>query len=82
MYRRTRQYQGQVDRMARARAVKEKKRLEEHGHHPDTYSPELPALRRVIEITGFDSGTPVTHRFELYRTLWIDCYSVWIDGKL
>jgi len=54
--------------MARARAEKERKRLEELGYHPDTYQPELPALRRVIEITDFASGTPVTHRFELYRT--------------
>ena len=81
MYRRTRKYQDQVYRMARARAAKERKRLEKRGHHPDTYPPELPALRRVIEITDFDSGTPVTHRLELYRTSRIDCYNVWEDGK-
>ena len=65
MYRRTRKYQDKVDRMASARAAKERKRLEKRGHHPDTYPPELPALRRVIEITDFNSGTPVTHRFQL-----------------
>ena len=82
MYRRTRKYQDQVDRIARARAAKERKRFEECGHHPDKYPPELPALRKVIEITDFDSGIPVTHRLELYRTSRIDCYSVWIDGQL
>ena len=82
MCRRTRKYQDQVDRMMRAWAATERKRCEERGHHPDIYPPELPALCRVIEITDFDSGTPVTHRFELYRTSRIDCYSVWIDGKL
>ena len=28
---------------------------------------ELPELRREIDISDFDSGTPVTHRVELYR---------------
>jgi hypothetical protein len=69
MSRRTGKYQDQVDRMARARAAEERKRREEHGHHPDIYPPELPALSalcRMIEITDLDSGTPVTHRFALY----------------
>lgn len=73
MYRRTRKYQYQVERMARARAAKERKMFEKHGLHPEVY---LPVLRRVIEITDFDSGTPFTHRLELYRTFRIDCYNV------
>jgi len=42
----------------------------------------IPELRRVIEITDYDSGEPVTHRLELYKTDRIDCYKVLADGKL
>jgi len=41
----------------------------------------IPELRRIIEITDFDSGEPVTHRLELYKTVRIDCYKVLVDGK-
>ena len=42
----------------------------------------LPELRRVIEITDYDSGQPVTHRIELYRSDRIDCYRAVVDGRL
>ncbi|MBY4679107.1 hypothetical protein [Marinobacterium arenosum] len=79
MYRRSRRYQQRIESLARGRVAKERARLE--GHHPD-YPPELPELRRVIEITDYDTGIPVTHRVELYRSNRIDCYNVWIDGGL
>ena len=75
MYRRSRKYQAQITRLANARAAKERKRL---SADPPL---DLPDLRRVIEITDFDSGTPITHIIELYRTDRIDCYNVKIDGN-
>lgn len=79
MYRRSRKYQQLIERLARGRAAREKRRME--GHHPD-FPPELPELRRLIEITDFDTGTPITHRVELYRSNRIDCYNVVINGNL
>jgi len=76
MYRRTRHYQYHEDRMTRAWTVEERKRLGERGHHPDIYPPELSKLRSMIVITDFESSTPVTHCFELYRTSRINCYSL------
>ncbi len=42
----------------------------------------IPELRRVIEIVDYDSGEPITHKLELYKTDRIDCYKVLVDGKL
>lgn len=78
MYRRSRKYQKSMTQFARARAAREEKRI--NGVHPE-YTPELPDLRRSIEITDYDTGTPVTHRIELYRSNRIDCYKVWVNGK-
>ena len=79
MYRRRRKYQQLIEKFSRGRAAREKRRTE--GHHPE-YPPELPELRRLVEITEFDTGVPVTHRIELYRSNRIDCYNVMIDGTL
>ncbi|WP_290705334.1 hypothetical protein [Amphritea sp.] len=65
--------------MQRQGLPERKKRI--NGIHPE-YPPELPELRRLIKITDYDTGTPVTHRIELYRSNRIDCYNVWIDGSL
>ncbi|TVL10541.1 hypothetical protein AYI82_05840 [Shewanella algae] len=78
MYRRTQKYQQQVAYLAAAQADREQKQLE--GANPVVQT-NLPELRRIIEITDFDSGTPVTHRIELYRSDRIDCYNVNIDGQ-
>ena len=42
----------------------------------------IPELRRVIEIIDYDSGEPITHKLELYKTVRIDCCKVLVDGKL
>ena len=42
----------------------------------------IPELRKVIEIIDYDSGEPITHKLELYKTDRIDCYKVLVDGKL
>lgn len=78
MYRRSRKYQAQIARLAAARVAKERKRLS--AALPD-HPLDLPDLRRVIEITDYDLGTPTTHVIELYRSDRIDCYNVKIDGK-
>jgi hypothetical protein len=59
------------------RAAKERKRLE--GPAPD-YPPDLPNLRRVITVTDYDTGEPVTHTIELYKSNRIDCYRAVVDG--
>ena len=42
----------------------------------------IPELIRIIEITDNDSGEPITHKLEQYKTDRIDCYKVLVDGKL
>ena len=78
MYRRSRKNQARIARLTAARAAKERKL-------PSAvlldYPPDLPDLRRVIEITDYDLGTPTTHVIELYSSYRIDCYNVKIDGK-
>ncbi|QHJ13871.1 hypothetical protein FX988_04152 [Paraglaciecola mesophila] len=39
-------------------------------------------LRRVIEITDYDTGRPMVHRIELLKCDRIDCYDAFIDGVL
>ena len=43
---------------------------------------EIPEFRRVIEIIDFDSGEPIVHKLELYKTGRIDCYDVNVDGAI
>jgi hypothetical protein len=43
---------------------------------------EIPKLRRVIEITDFNSGEPIVHKLELYKTDRIDCYDEYVDGAI
>ncbi|WP_416306441.1 hypothetical protein [Neptunicella sp. SCSIO 80796] len=39
-------------------------------------------LERVVIITDYDSGEPVTLKLELFKTDRIDCYKVFVDGRL
>jgi hypothetical protein len=43
---------------------------------------KIPKLRRVIEITDFDSAELIVHKLELYKTGRIDCYDVYVDGAI
>lgn len=45
------------------------------------YPPDLPDLRRVVTVTDYDSGEPVTHTLELRRTRRIDTYRIDADGQ-
>jgi hypothetical protein len=66
------------ERMERARAERERRRLE--GPAPD-YPPDLPDLRRRIVVEDFDSGEVVRHELKLYRSSRVDCYVVEVDGE-
>lgn len=65
------------ERMARARAAKERLRLE--GEAPD-YPPLLPLIRRRIIVEDYDHGDIVRHEFVLQRSNRIDCYYLDVDG--
>jgi hypothetical protein len=54
--------------------------LEQNVNHQPVW--EIPKLRRVIEITYFDSCEPIVHKLELYKTSRIDCYDVYVDGAI
>lgn len=77
MYRRTKKYHKNIEHRAKQRVVREQ---QQNLNDSDHLFAELPELRRIIEITDLDSGTPVKHRMELYRTDRIDCYDVFIDN--
>ncbi|WP_305046348.1 hypothetical protein [Geoalkalibacter sp.] len=64
-------------RMARARAAKEKIRLE--GPSPD-YPVKLPQVRRRVIVEDYDFGETVRHEFVLERSNRTDCYRVIVDG--
>ena len=44
-------------------------------------APDLPELRRVVTVTDYDSGEPVTRTLELRRTRRVDVYAVSADGQ-
>ena len=48
---------------------------------PDTVQ-KIPDLRRIVQITDYDTGKPETHKLELYKTDRIDCYKVLVVGRL
>jgi hypothetical protein len=57
--------------------VKTESHLEQNVDHQPVW--EIPKLRRVIEITDFDSCEPIVRKLELYKTDRIDCYDVYVD---
>jgi len=62
---------------ARMRDGKARKRLTSDA--PE-YPPILPDLRRSIIITDYDSGLPVHHQIDLYKTGRIDQFRAVVDG--
>ncbi|MFT5669366.1 MAG: hypothetical protein ACI9WH_000178, partial [Glaciecola sp.] len=60
--------------------VKTESHLEKNVDHQPIWG--IPKLRRVIEITDFDSGAPIVHKIELYKTDRIDYYDVYVDGAI
>lgn len=63
---------------ANMRAARARKRLESEV---EERPPQLPDKRKVITVTNYDFGE-VTHTFELFKTSRVDCYKVYVDGKL
>ena len=45
------------------------------------YPPELPDVRRIVTVTDFDSGEPVTHTLTLRKSRRVDVYRVEADGQ-
>ncbi len=60
--------------------VKTESHLEQNIEHQPVWG--IPKLGRVIEITDFDSGEPIVHKLELYKTDRIDYYDVYVDGAI
>jgi hypothetical protein len=79
MYRRTSKYQKTLPKSYTS-GVKTESHLEQNVDHQPVW--EIPKLRRVIEITDFDSGELIVHKLELYKTDRIDCYDVYVDGAI
>jgi hypothetical protein len=79
MYRRTSKYQKILSKSYTS-GVKTESHLEQNVDHQPVW--EIPELRRVIEITDFDSGEPIVHKLELYKTDRIDCYDVYVNGAI
>ena len=72
-YRQTRR---SAEQLARMRAARDAARM---ASPAPEYPPELPSLRRRIEIVDYDFGER-RHVIELYRTNRIDSYRVVADG--
>jgi hypothetical protein len=79
MYLRTSKYQKILSKSYTS-GVKTESHLEKNVDHQPIWG--IPKLRRVIEITDFDSGAPIVHKIELYKTDRIDYYDVYVDGAI
>ena len=80
MYRRSKTYQAQIAKQLELKAAIEKSKLQSDSNFSEEKE-SLPNLRRIIEITDFDSGEAITHRIELYSCDRIDCYNALTNGK-
>lgn len=79
MYRRTSKYQKILSKSYTSR-VKTEANLEQDVERKLIW--QITKLRRVIEITDFDSSEPIIHKLELYKTDCIDCYDVYVEGAI
>jgi hypothetical protein len=70
MYQRISKYQKTLNKPYTS-GVKTESHLEKNVNHQSVW--KIPKLRRVIEIADFDSGKPIVHKLELYKTDRIDC---------
>lgn len=73
-----RQRDAQARKLATMRAGRDRARMASPA--PD-YPPPLPELRRVVTITDYDTGEPVTHELRLLRSRRVDSYRVIVDGQ-
>lgn len=71
-------------REARARKLEAMRRGRDRARMDrplEPHPPELPELRRIVTVTDFDSGEPITHTLELRKTCRVDVYAVSADGQ-
>jgi hypothetical protein len=81
MYRQTKRAKEQREKWAQnCVTARARKRLANSEERPPMWEP--PEVRRVIEITDYDTGTPIVRRMELRRSNRVDCYNCYIGGKL
>ena len=73
-----RQAEARTRKLEAMRRGKDRARME---REPKGRAPDLPLLRRRVTVTDYDSGEPVTHTLDLYRTRRVDTYRVEADGK-
>lgn len=71
-----RQQEQRARKLEAMRRGKDRARME----RPASRAPELPELRRVVSVTDYDSGEPVTRTLELYRTKRVDVFRVVAGG--
>lgn len=79
MYRKLtkRQREAQARKLEAMRRGKDRARMDRPA---PGRAPDLPELRRVVTVTDYDSGQPVTHTLRLYRTERVDTYRIEADG--
>ena len=65
----------------RIQALKRGRDRANASKEPRGRPPDLPELRRKVEITDYDTGQPVVHTITLFRTDRVDCYRASADGK-
>lgn len=52
------------------------------AREPRGRMPSLPDLRREVVVTDYDTGQPVTHTMQLFRSDRVDCYRALTDGQI
>lgn len=62
-------------------AMRRGKEAARMAREPERRMPELPEVRRVVMVTDYDRGAPVTHTFELRQSNRVDSYKVFVDGQ-
>ena len=77
-YRETKKYKKQCKTLENMRQCKEDKRL---ASPPPDYPIVLPEIRKRITIENFDFGYE-KQIMELHKTKRVDCYDVFIEGKI
>ena len=80
MYRKPtqRQIEARARKLEAMRRGKDRARME---REPQGRPPELPMLRRQVVVTDYDTGQPITHTLDLYRTGRVDQYRAEADGQ-
>jgi hypothetical protein len=71
----------QEARKRRIDAMQRGKERAAMAREPRGRMPDLPLVRRLVEVTDYDTGLPVKTTFELRRTSRVDTYLLAINGE-